>query len=352
MASSSVAANAAASSASRPNQPQGCPGLPKHLTVPLDMKISFVEGDVEEFLGFLKTAVERKAWITVSREDLASEAEAAAIAAGEAEGAAVGMGRIRHQHRARLQLESSVAGEAFRDLSSLMRMAKEVAVLAQQYARTRRSTKAAAAGAGRAGAASQIVGEASSAHDDKVATAVEGLCLVNPVTREVAGDRFHRELSTQVAEFALPLMDGSGGLLPLTDLYCLYNRARGTDLVSPEDLLKACQLMEGGSRGLRLRRLASGVQVLQDSKRDEDGVAKQLVEWMGDNTEVYVSAPMLAMQLKVSIAIAQAHLLHAEKLGIVCRDEGLHGLRYFRVPPRWRPASAAGAGAGVRAGVS
>ena len=35
-----------------------------------------------------------------------------------------------------------------------------------------------------------------------------------------------------------------GGAVSLTDLYCLYNRARGTELVSPDDLLEAVKLME------------------------------------------------------------------------------------------------------------
>ena len=29
--------------------------------------------------------------------------------------------------------------------------------------------------------------------------------------------------------------------MPLPDVYCLFNRARGTELVSPDDLLAAAQ---------------------------------------------------------------------------------------------------------------
>lgn len=32
--------------------------------------------------------------------------------------------------------------------------------------------------------------------------------------------------------------------MALTDVYCLLNRARGTELVSPDDLLAAARLME------------------------------------------------------------------------------------------------------------
>lgn len=30
-------------------------------------------------------------------------------------------------------------------------------------------------------------------------------------------------------------------MLAVVDLYCMYNRARGTDLVAPDDLLLACE---------------------------------------------------------------------------------------------------------------
>lgn len=32
-------------------------------------------------------------------------------------------------------------------------------------------------------------------------------------------------------------------MITLSDVYCLYNRARGTELVSPDDLLEAAQLL-------------------------------------------------------------------------------------------------------------
>lgn len=47
-------------------------------------------------------------------------------------------------------------------------------------------------------------------------------------------------------------MERAGGMMPLPDAYCLYNRARGTELVSPDDLTAAVKLfpkvgwLEGG----------------------------------------------------------------------------------------------------------
>jgi hypothetical protein len=53
-----------------------------------------------------------------------------------------------------------------------------------------------------------------------------------------AGARYHVELARQLADVLAAPLARAGGMLPLPDVYCLLNRARGTELVSPDDLLK------------------------------------------------------------------------------------------------------------------
>jgi ESCRT-II complex subunit VPS36 len=43
------------------------------------------------------------------------------------------------------------------------------------------------------------------------------------------------------------------GVIGLIDLYCLYNRARGTNLVSPDDLNVACAALDGFSKKFMLK---------------------------------------------------------------------------------------------------
>lgn len=45
-------------------------------------------------------------------------------------------------------------------------------------------------------------------------------------------------------------------MMTLTDAYCLYNRARGTDLVSPDDLVDACKLFGSLGLGMHVRDLS------------------------------------------------------------------------------------------------
>lgn len=62
--------------------------------------------------------------------------------------------------------------------------------------------------------------------------------ITSPVTRQTAGALFHQQLALQLADFLAPRLEHARGVMTLPDTYCLFNRARGTELVSPEDLIK------------------------------------------------------------------------------------------------------------------
>lgn len=57
--------------------------------------------------------------------------------------------------------------------------------------------------------------------------------------------------------------------MSLADVYCRVNRARGLELLSPEDLLNACQILEKLALPVRLRQFDSGVMVLQLQSHDD-----------------------------------------------------------------------------------
>jgi len=83
---------------------------------------------------------------------------------------------------------------------------------------------------------------------------------------------YHQELSRQLADWLPPVLKNAGSILPLTDAFCLFNRARGSELISPEDLLLACQLWEKLSIQLHFRTFESGVKVIQSHDLSDDEV--------------------------------------------------------------------------------
>lgn len=57
----------------------------------------------------------------------------------------------------------------------------------------------------------------------------------------MAGKNYYIDLAKEIEKFLMSILDKFGGVLAIVDIYCMYNRARGTDMISPEDLLISCE---------------------------------------------------------------------------------------------------------------
>ncbi|GIL46198.1 hypothetical protein Vafri_3243 [Volvox africanus] len=247
--------------------------------------------------------------------------------------------------------------QAFRDLSALMSSAASMVALAEKF----RGVLGADGGPGIAAGAAGPSSEDPLLMDLETQQELIALGISSPVTRETAGARYHIELSRQLADFLATPLQRVGGLMSLPDVYCLFNRARGTELVSPDDLLQAAKLFtRAGVQGLRLHPLSSGVLVIQGPQHSEEQVCSKIAQLTTPPPSPTVKAspvganvfderpasgsghlpPLLGPGLSasdvalalggISVAIAAEHLLMAEARGIVCRDDGPEGLRFYR----------------------
>src|SRR5436190_4042684 len=120
----------------------------------------------------------------------------------------------------RLQ-NDAVLQSSFQDLEALMTRAKDLIALAEQLA-----------------SKLSYLPSSSSAVDARLALreSTELLGLSTPiVTKEIAGgqDAYWSELARQIAEFLTSrtgetsILKKEGGIIPLIDLFAIYNRARG-----------------------------------------------------------------------------------------------------------------------------
>lgn len=87
--------------------------------------------------------------------------------------------------------------------------------------------------------------------------------ITSPVTRENAGGAYYQQLARQLAEFLGAYMPRNGGIMTLSDIYCMFNRARGVELVSPDDVYYAAMLQQKLKLGYHVRKFDGGLIVLQ-----------------------------------------------------------------------------------------
>ncbi|GJP67558.1 hypothetical protein CLOP_g24363 [Closterium sp. NIES-67] len=256
-----------------------------------------------------------------------------------------GVGGILRREAEQKQATDRSLQEAFADLNALMAKASEMVKLAERMRQKVQQQQQQQQGGSTA--SGEMAPSPSSSSSSAVASSEELLDLLlqmgieSPVTKETAGALYHRQLSRELADFIGPVLEKTGGTMLLVDVYCIFNRARGTELISPDDLLKACSLWSSFNSGAAsltlpspaiLRRFDSGILVVQLKTHSDEHVTRKIQEMVSTNEALRfgVSIADVAQALGVSPAVAKEELLAAEGKGLLCRDDAADGLRFFQ----------------------
>eukprot|EP01086_Lenisia_limosa_P000837 TRINITY_DN11462_c0_g1_i1.p1 TRINITY_DN11462_c0_g1~~TRINITY_DN11462_c0_g1_i1.p1 ORF type:complete len:214 (-),score=45.07 TRINITY_DN11462_c0_g1_i1:25-666(-) len=198
--------------------------------------------------------------------------------------------------------------EAFADLDSLMKKARDMVAIAEKIAAS----------------SDKLEGNDDEA---KVASALRDLGVASPITKDLAGQKYHEELARELADFLQPrLAKAPGCQLSLTDVFCIYNRARGTEMVSPEDLQKAAQRLEPLGLSCKLKNYESGLKAITLVDKSEELAAEGIADVVHEQGPQ--SPYTLALAMSLAIPLAQELLRASEQSGLLCRDESPNGVIY------------------------
>ena len=278
-------------------------------------------------------ALERQKWLDAARAKQRQEDEQQANRA-LMKNRGGGIGYLMEKNKRDQNRQKAVGQEAFGgDLSSLMEKAKDIVRLTERFADAKKAEKRrsrSASGGGGGGGKEADGGD----DDDDLNELMSTMGIANPVTKEASGASYHKDLARQMADFLntdrLLKNPRGGGMMPITDIYCLYNKNRGTKLISPDDCYQACALMAGLRLGMSLKKFATGVVVVQLDGASEEATTKRLAalarERYGDGTSPHaggIAATDVLGKLGGSLPVAKAQLRAAEARGALCRDESL-----------------------------
>uniref|UniRef100_A0A164UYD7 Vacuolar protein-sorting-associated protein 36 n=1 Tax=Daucus carota subsp. sativus TaxID=79200 RepID=A0A164UYD7_DAUCS len=269
--------------------------------------------DPDVFVGKLWEAWRGRAWEASSEgsgSSLAVTVDQGGSGAGVFKMPVVGVSGILRKEQEMWESTDKSLQDAFQDLNALMSKAKEMVMLAEKM---------------RQKLLSGSTNQSSSSTDEELGTTKEemqdwllSVGIASPVTKEAAGALYHQQLSRQLADFVKIPIERAGGMINLIDVYCLFNRARGTELISPDDLLQACTLWEKFDVPVMLRKFDSGVMVIQNKSHSDEEVLARIKSLVlkPEALRTGVSASDAAMTLGIAPAMAKEHLLSAESKGI------------------------------------
>lgn len=287
-----------------PGQPSG-PVATSHASY---VRLSFKHGGCSTFQQALQTALEARAWETIGTNQLANS-----VKPPGSRKIHTGILGIERAIQAKQEETSQNISRAFEDLKNLMDLAKEMVNLSRSI--------------------SNKIKEHSVSADDttQFRSYLLSLGIDDPVTREKYGSatQYHHHLAREIAGALEEPVREAGGVMLLSEVYCRINRARGLQLLSPEDVVQACNLMRRLDLPLSLHTFESGVQVVQVTGLDQDKVVKDTAQVLQCHETDGMSAGDLARECGVPLLLAQERLLQAERCAQAVRDESSEGLRFF-----------------------
>ena len=266
----------------------------------------------------------------------------------------VGVDKIIEQNRQRHERAQQLTQDAFmieskvnkdtldKEVETLFKEAKELTSIINKYAatleRSRQEQESIFHG-------NHGMSQTEDTQQDtlELTSMLQGMGMVTAISKDVtsSSDDYHEMLARQLVDFLSqhPSFAGADacGIMILTDVYCLYNRARGANMISPDDLIQSLGLLEKIGLGMKLREFeGSGVKVLQKTDFDDQVMAEKLIAYMESvelerhTTYVGLTALEASRVLKISPLLANEMLLSSERNGALCRDVNLEGTRFFR----------------------
>ncbi|XP_048388807.1 vacuolar protein-sorting-associated protein 36 isoform X1 [Stegostoma tigrinum] len=273
------------------------------------IKLSFKEHGQIEFYRRLSEELSQKRWERISvSQPMQSPSRSQT---GKVRAAGI-VGIERKLEEKRKETDKNIS-EAFEDLSQLMKKAKEMVDLSKLIANKIKDKQ----------------GDISEDETIRFKSYLLSMGIANPVTREThgSGTHYHMQLAKQLVEMLQVPVEEQGGMMALTEVYCLTNRARGMELLSPEDLVNACKMFEALNLPMRLRIFDSGVMVVQLQSHNEDEMIASAVETVSEKG--FISSEEYAKLMGISVLLAKERLLLAEKVGHLCRDDSVESLRFY-----------------------
>lgn len=280
------------------------------------------KNDCDAFLSKFWEAWRCRAWESLASSSGMPESRDGTSGGGVRTAMMAGVSGILRKEQEMWETTDKSLQDAFQDLNALMSKAKEMVMLAEKM----RQKLLSAPNTQPTNANEEEMGSKQEMQDWLLSVGI-----ASPVTKESAGALYHQQLSRQLADFVKTPLDRAGGMINLIDIYCLFNRARGTELISPEDLLQACSIWEKFDVPVVLRKFDSGVMVIQNKSHSDEEVFARIKSLVlkPDALKHGISASDAAMTLGIAPTMAKEHLLNAEGKGLLCRDVSPDGFHFY-----------------------
>ncbi|CAF0947341.1 unnamed protein product [Rotaria sordida] len=273
-----------------------------------EIQFEFREGGCNDFLRLIQEELVKKRWLL---QPVKSTTTTTMSSTTSDRSHRTGISGIENHLQHQLNVQHQSISGAFQDLNKLMQQAKEMVNISKTIATKIQEKR----------------NDLTSDETIRFRSYLLSLGIDNPVTKESAGNQYHTSLAKELSSVLEKALKDTNGIMTLSDAYCRINRARGYELISPEDLLNAAVHMEELNLPVRLRVLSSGTKSFELTNRNEKKDLQEIANLA--ESSISMSADQLANLIGIPVIVARERLIAAETYGLLCRDDSIEGLRFY-----------------------
>ena len=289
--------------------------LPKYGQI----KFSDKSADMEKSYNFLKTGIKAKEY-EMSHKPKQSQQNQGGITqnyiAQQHKATGLGMDRVKNMMRDKLDNQKQMIEGSFTDINTLRQNAEQMIAIASQIR-------------------NKIANNPNNkSENDEINNVLSKIGFIDPITKEVSGSEYYLKLGEQINQFFMDYFakNPKTKALTLIDAYCLYNRARTGNTISPKDMRQAIKQLTDGKvmHDIIIKNFNNEMIVIQTPEFSGKNILGMIKKFMAEKKQHYIEMNDLSNILHVDNVLLEKTIIEDLLIsGLILIDESDLEVRYY-----------------------
>lgn len=283
------------------------------------IKFSDKNADMEKSYQFLKTGINAKEY-EISHKPKNPQQQSGMAAQNfmsqQPQVTGLGIDRVKNMMRGKLDTQQKMIQGSFSDINSLRQNAEIMIQIASQIR-------------------NKIANNPSNkSENEEVNSILSKIGFVDPITKEVAGSEYYSKLGEQINQFFMDYFakNPQTKAVTLIDAYCLYNRARPGNTISPKDMRQAIKQLTSGKvlHDIIIKNFNNEMIVIQTPEFSGKNILAMIKSFMKEKKQSYIEMTDLTNILHVENVLLEKTIIEdLLNSGLILIDESDLEVRYY-----------------------
>ena len=290
--------------------------LPKYGQI----KFSDKSADMDKSYQFLQTGIKAKEYEMSHKPKQSQQNNMAGAAPSfmvqQPKVTGLGIDRVKNMMRGKLENQKQMIEGSFTDISSLRQNAEQMIMIASQI-RTKIANN-----------------PNNKSENDEINSVLSKIGFIDPITKEVAGSEYYVKLGEQINQFFMDYFakNPKTKALTLIDAYCLYNRARTGNTISPKDMRQAIKQLTDGKviHDIIIKNFNNEMIVIQTPEFSGKNILAMIKKFMEEHKTHHIEMSDLSNILHIENVLLEKTIIEDLLLsGLILIDESDLEVRYY-----------------------